>query len=55
MKKFKVIKQYRDIKEGTIVIDEGVSDVEDCRLVLIEGDAVPITYSVPVENLEEME
>ena len=54
MKKFKVIKQFHDLKEGTVVIDEGMDESTNQRLVLIVGDDVPITYSVPTENLEEL-
>jgi hypothetical protein len=61
MKKFKVINQHYDIKEGTIVIDEGISEADtglhgvEHRLVLIEGATVPITYVIPLSKLEEVQ
>jgi hypothetical protein len=60
MKKFKVIKQHYDIAEGTIVIDDGISEVDtkmhgkEHRLVLLDGADVPITYIVPLDKLEEI-
>ncbi len=60
MKKYKVIKQHYDIVEGTIVVDEGISEPEtnstgeEHRLVLLDGADVPITYVVPLNKLEEI-
>lgn len=60
MKKFKVIKQHYDIVEGTIVVDEGISESEtnstgeEHRLVLLDGADVPITYVVPLNKLKEI-
>ncbi len=60
MKKYKVIKQHYDIVEGTIVVDDGISQPEtnstgeEHRLVLLDGADVPITYVVPLNKLEEI-
>ena len=60
MKKYKVIKQHYDIVEGTIVVDEGISEPEtnstgeEHRLVLLDGADIPITYVVPLNKLEEI-
>ncbi len=60
MKKFKVIEAHHLLEEGTIVIDEGINQVvsdntgKEHRDVLIDGNVVPITYSVPIDKLEEL-
>ena len=60
MKKYKVIKQHYDIVEGTIVVDDGISQPEtnntgeEHRLVLLDGADVPITYVVPLNKLQEI-
>lgn len=60
MKKFKVIESHYLLTEGTIVINQGVNDADtevtgkEHIDVLIEGNSVPITYSVPLYKLEEL-
>lgn len=60
MKRFKIIKKHHDLKKGTVVIDEGISEPEtemhgvEYRAVLIEGAAIPLTYIIPSEKLQEI-
>lgn len=61
MKKFKVIEAHFLLEKGTVVIDNGINEAEtknegkEHRNVLIEGNIVPITYSVPLDKLEFIE
>jgi hypothetical protein len=61
MKKFKVIKQHYDLVEGTVVIDDGISETDtnlygtEHHAVLIDGADIPITYIVPLDKLEEIQ
>lgn len=60
MKKFKVIETYFLLEKDTVVIDTGINDTatedtgKEHRNVLIDGNVVPITYTVPLDNLEEL-
>lgn len=61
MKKFKVIKQYHDMVEGTIVIDGGLAQLEtnsfgqEHRIVIVEGSDIPLSYAIPLDHLEEVQ
>ena len=61
MKKYEVLENHYDLKKGTVVHDQGISQVEtdmnkmEHRLVVIENANVPITHIVPLNKLLELE